>query len=152
MISTAFGIEAPPAAGDVGRYWAQVRARGRTQDAARIVWFDVDGAATPEQHAAALKLLQFIWKRNAEWARTGHLPVRRSVAESAAFKALPFRENLTEITRTGTSMPGNVPTQRAIELLIGEDVSNLMVSNKPIAEVQADVEKQVNKALKKVRR
>jgi multiple sugar transport system substrate-binding protein len=45
-----------------------------------------------------------------------------------------------------------VPTQRAIELLIGEDVSNLMVSNKPIAEVQADVEKQVNKALKKVRR
>lgn len=110
------------------------------------------GAKTPEQHEAALKLLRFLWDRSAEWARTGHLPVRRSVAESAAFKALPFRANLTEITRTGTSMPSNVPTQRAVELLIGEDVSNLLVSGKPIAEVQADVEKQVNKTLKKVRR
>ncbi|MDH0865809.1 extracellular solute-binding protein [Mitsuaria sp. GD03876] len=110
------------------------------------------GAATPAQHAAALQLLRFIWRRSAEWARTGHLPVRRSVADSASFKALPFREHLAEITRTGTSMPANVPTQRAIELLIGEDVSNLLVSGKPVAEVQADVEKQVNKALKKVRR
>ncbi|PIM51610.1 ABC transporter substrate-binding protein [Roseateles chitinivorans] len=110
------------------------------------------GAATPEQHAAALKLLQFIWQRSAEWARTGHLPVRRSVAQSEAFRALPFRENLTEITRTGASMPSSVPTQRAVELLIGEDVSNLLVSGKSIAEVQDDVEKQVNKALKKVRR
>ncbi|WP_431103631.1 extracellular solute-binding protein [Roseateles noduli] len=110
------------------------------------------GAATPEQHAAALKLLRFIWTHSAEWARTGHLPVRRSVAQSEAFRALPFRENLTEITRTGAAMPGNVPTQRAIELLIGEDVSNLLISGKPVAEVQADVEKQVNKALKKVRR
>ena len=49
-------------------------------------------------------------------------------------------------------MPSSVPTQRAVELLIGEDVSNLLVSGKPIAEVQDDVEKQVNKALKKVRR
>lgn len=110
------------------------------------------GAQTPAQRQAALKLLRFIWQRSAEWARTGHLPVRRSVAESEAFRKLPFRDNLGEITRTGTSMPGNVPTQRAVELLIGEDVSNLLISHKPVAEVQADVEKQVNKALKKVRR
>ena len=74
------------------------------------------------------------------------------MADSAAFKQLPMRAGLTEITETGVGMPGNVPTQRAIELLIGEDVANLMLSNKPVAEVQANVEKRVNTALKKARR
>lgn len=110
------------------------------------------GATTPEQHEAALKFLRFLWQRGAEWSRTGHLPVSRTVAAGDAFRRLPLRANLTEITRTGTAMPSNVPTQRAVELLIGEDVSNLMVSDKPIAEVQTNVERQVNKMLRKVRR
>lgn len=110
------------------------------------------GAKTERQHQAALKFLKFVWSRSGEWARTGHLPVSRFVAESPAFKQLPMREGLTEITETGVGMPGNVPTQRAIELLIGEDVANLMLSNKPLAAVQADVEKRVNTALKKARR
>jgi multiple sugar transport system substrate-binding protein len=110
------------------------------------------GAATPAQREAALQFLRFIWQRSAEWARTGHLPVSREVARSEAFRQLPFRAKLAEITQTGAALPGNVPTQRAIELQIGEDVSNLLVSAKPIAEVQADVEKQVNKTLRKVRR
>ena len=110
------------------------------------------GAKTERQHQAAVKLLKFIWDHSAEWARTGHLPVRQSVSESESFRALPLRSGLTEITATGIGMPGNVPTQRAIELLIGEDVANLMISAKPVAEVQASVEKRVNIALKKARR
>jgi len=110
------------------------------------------GAKSDRHHQAALKFLRFIWSRSAEWARTGHLPVSRQVTDSAAFKQLPMRAGLTEITETGVGMPGNVPTQRAIELLTGEDVANLMLSNKPVAEVQATVEKRVNTALKKARR
>lgn len=110
------------------------------------------GTVTEAQHQAALKLLQFLWQRSAEWTRTGHLPVSKTVAQSEPFRRLPFRANLAEITRTGAALPGNVPTQRAMELLIGEDVTNLLISGKPVADVQADVEKQVNKALKKVRR
>ncbi|HEY1393011.1 MAG TPA: extracellular solute-binding protein [Methylibium sp.] len=110
------------------------------------------GAADAKAHEASLKFLKFIWERSAEWARTGHLPVSKSVAQSPAFRALPLREKLTEITTTGIAMPGNVPTQRAIELLIGEDVANLLISAKPVAEVQASVEKRVNTALKKARR
>lgn len=110
------------------------------------------GAKTERHHQAALRFLKFVWSRSGEWARTGHLPVSRTVAESPAFRQLPLREGLTEITETGVGMPGNVPTQRAIELLIGEDVANLMLSNKPVAEVQANVEKRVNTALKKARR
>jgi multiple sugar transport system substrate-binding protein len=110
------------------------------------------GSSDAKGHEAALKFLKFIWEHSAEWSRTGHLPVRRSVADSAAFRALPLREPLAEITRTGIGMPGNVPTQRAIELLIGEDVANLMLSGKSVADVQASVEKRVNTTLKKARR
>lgn len=110
------------------------------------------GAKSDKAHEASLKFLKFVWDRTAEWSRTGHLPVSKTVAASVAFKALPMREALTEITQTGAGMPGNVPTQRAIELLIGEDVANVMISGKPIPEVQASVEKRVNKALKKARR
>ncbi|MBI3349401.1 MAG: extracellular solute-binding protein [Burkholderiales bacterium] len=110
------------------------------------------GAKDAKAHEAASKFLKFVWDHSAEWSRTGHLPVSKTVADSAAFKALPMRAALTEITQTGTGMPGNVPTQRAIELLIGEDVANVMISGKAIDEVQDSVEKRVNKALKKARR
>lgn len=110
------------------------------------------GARDAKAHEASVKFLKFVWDRTAEWSRTGHLPVSKTVAESAAFRALPMREALTEITQTGIGMPGNVPTQRAIELLIGEDVANVMISGKPVADVQQSVEKRVNKALKKARR
>ncbi|MEO6280878.1 extracellular solute-binding protein [Roseateles sp.] len=119
-----------------GHSWALFK--GGTQDA--------------KAHEASVKFLKFVWEHTAEWSRTGHLPVSKSVAESAAFRALPLREALTEITQTGAGMPGNVPTQRAIELLIGEDVANVMISGKPVDEVQASVEKRVNKALQKARR
>ena len=110
------------------------------------------GTTDAKGHEAAVKFLKFVWDRSAEWSRTGHLPVSQTVARSEAFRALPQRASLAEITTTGTSMPGNVPTQRNIELLIGEDVANLLLSGKPVAEVQASVEKRVNKALSKARR
>ena len=110
------------------------------------------GTTDAKGHEAALTFLKFVWERTAEWSRTGHLPVSKTVAASEAFRALPQRESLAEITRTGASMPGNVPTQRNIELLIGEDVANLMLSAKPVTEVQASVEKRVNTALRKARR
>ncbi|MCY4745730.1 extracellular solute-binding protein [Pelomonas sp. UHG3] len=110
------------------------------------------GTKDAKGHEAALTFLKFVWDRSAEWSRTGHLPVSQTVAQSEAFRALPQRAALAEITTTGASMPGNVPTQRNIELLIGEDVANLLLSGKPVAEVQASVEKRVNKALSKARR
>lgn len=110
------------------------------------------GSTDAKGHEAALTFLKFVWDRSAEWSRTGHLPVSQTVAQSESFRALPQRAALAEITTTGASMPGNVPTQRNIELLIGEDVANLLMSGKSVAEVQASVEKRVNKALQKARR
>jgi len=110
------------------------------------------GAPDDKAHQAGVKLLKFIWEHSDQWARSGNLPARRSVAASDAFRDLPFRKGLAEITTTGIAMPGNVPTQRAIEFEIGAGVGNVLVSRTPVDEVQDSVEKRVARVLKKARR
>lgn len=116
-------------------------------------WVMLKGGARDEKaRQAGIKFLKFIWDHSGHWARSGNLPARQSVADSAEFRELPFRGGLAEITQTGIAMPSNVPTQRAIELEIGAGVGNLLVSSVPVAQVQDMVEHRVGKALKKARR
>ena len=42
--------------------------------------------------------------------------------------------------------------QRAVENLIGEEITNLIIANKPLDQVIASIEKRVNVALRKARR
>jgi multiple sugar transport system substrate-binding protein len=91
--------------------------------------------------------LRFLWDHDDEWARTGHLPARRSVAESAAYQALPFRAKIAEIATTGYSVPSEVARQRAIELTISEEIGNMCLSQKPLADVQTAIEQRVAKLL-----
>lgn len=107
------------------------------------------GTHDAPSHAAALQLMKFLYDHDGDWARTGHLTTRKSIAESADFKALPFRAELAEITSTGVSIPNNVGTQRAVENLIGEDIGNIIVSHKPRAKALADIEKRVNALLRR---
>ena len=111
-------------------------------------------AGSPDEkiRQAGIKLLKFIWDHSGQWARSGNLPARQSVAASAEFQQLPFRSSLAEITHTGIGMPGNVPTQRQVEFEIGAGVGNLLVSGRPLEEVQDVVEQRVNRVLKKARR
>lgn len=110
------------------------------------------GSPDEKTHRAGVKLLKFIWDHSGQWARSGNLPARQSVAASEDFQKLPFRSGLAEITHTGIAMPSNVPTQRQVEFEIGEGVGNLLVSGRPLGEVQDLVEKRVNRVLKKARR
>ena len=50
----------------------------------------------PEQpnvdtHQGAIAFLKFLFEHNAYWAKTGHLPIRRSTLASRAFQSLPRR-------------------------------------------------------------
>ncbi|HWW73003.1 MAG TPA: extracellular solute-binding protein [Duganella sp.] len=110
------------------------------------------GAVDEKTRQAGVKLLKFIWEHSGQWARSGNLPARQSVAASAQFRGLPFRDALAEITRTGTAMPGNVPTQRSVEFEIGAGVGNLLVSRVPLGEIQDFIDMRVNGVLKKARR
>lgn len=105
------------------------------------------GAKDDKQRQAAYTFLKFLWDNDYEWSRTGHLTVRKSVANSDKFKALPFRGNIAEITSTGYSVPNTVVRQRAIETIVGEEISNMMLSKKPVADVAKSAEERVNKLL-----
>ena len=105
------------------------------------------GAKTEAQRKAAYKFLKFLWDNNYEWSRTGHLTVSKKVAASEKFTMLPFRKNIAEITSTGYSLPNTIVRQRAIETIVGEEISNMMLSKKPVAETAKSAEERVNKLL-----
>ena len=107
------------------------------------------GSDDPRARAAALQLMKFLYDHDGDWARTGHLTARRSIADSAAFQALPFRRDLAEITSTGVSIQNNVGTQRSVENLIGEEVGNIIVSHKPREKALHDLEKRLNALLRR---
>jgi multiple sugar transport system substrate-binding protein len=105
------------------------------------------GTHDDKARKAALSFLRFLWDNDYEWSRTGHLPARKSVADSTTYKELPFRANIAEITTTAYSVPSAVVHQRAIEQAAGEEISNMYLSKKPIPDVQTAIEQRVNKLL-----
>jgi multiple sugar transport system substrate-binding protein len=105
------------------------------------------GAKDDKTRKAALGLLRALWDNDFEWSRTGHLPARKSVVDSATYKELPFRANIAEISSTAYSVPSDVPRQRAVETAIGEEVSSMYLAKKPLADVQAAIEQRVGKLL-----
>ncbi|SDP37871.1 multiple sugar transport system substrate-binding protein [Rhodoferax sp. OV413] len=115
-------------------------------------WVMLKGGAKDEKtRKAALTFMKFLWDRDYEWARTGHLPANKTAAERDDFKKLPFRSNILEISSIGVSLPNSVPRQRAIESIVGEEMVNMMVAKKPIDAVQKSAEERVNKLLAGVR-
>jgi multiple sugar transport system substrate-binding protein len=106
-----------------------------------------NGAKDDKTRKAALALLRVLWDNDYEWSRTGHLPARRSVAESATYKELPFRANIAEITSTAYSVPSVVANQRAVERAVSEEIGSMYLSKKPLADVQTAIEQRVGKLL-----
>ena len=95
--------------------------------------------------------MKFLNDNNFEWARTGHLPANATATARDDFKMLPFRSNILEIGSIGVSVPNNVPRQRAIEAIVGEEMVNMLLTKKPIDAVQKSAEERVNKLLSTVR-
>ncbi|MDO8319408.1 MAG: ABC transporter substrate-binding protein, partial [Rhodoferax sp.] len=115
-------------------------------------WVMLKGGAKDEaSRKAALTFMKFLWDNDVEWARTGHLPTSRKVIDSAAFKSMPMRSNIAEVSSTGRGMPHYVPRQRAIEIIVDQEIGNMLLSKKPIAQVQEAAETRVNKLLESVR-
>jgi multiple sugar transport system substrate-binding protein len=105
------------------------------------------GAKDDKTRKAALALLRVLWDNDYEWSRTGHLPARRSVTESASYKELPFRANIAEIASTAYSVPSAVVRQRAVEQAVSEEIGSMYLTKKPLADVQTAIEQRVAKLL-----
>ena len=104
----------------------------------------------PEQRRALSKLFRFMADHNFDWARTGHLPVFKSIVESPRFKALPHREDIAALATIGRPMPSYVRRQSAVDGLVGEEVAAAVNGQKPIEQALADAERRVNEFLAEI--
>ncbi len=102
---------------------------------------------TPQQRDAVLRLMKFFADNDFEWSRTGHLPAFKAVIESEKFQALPHRENIAELARTGSPLPAGVERRFAIEDTIGEEMAPAIAGQKSIDDALADAEARVNDLL-----
>lgn len=102
---------------------------------------------TPAERSATLKLMRFLADHDADWARTGHLPVFQDIIASAAFKALPHRAAYASLTKVGRPLPSGVRRQYPIETIIGEESAAAINGNKSIDRALADAERRINDLL-----
>ncbi len=111
-------------------------------------WIMLKGGAKDEKtRKAAFAFLKFLSDNDFEWARTGHLPTRKSVIDSPAFTGLPFRGTIGTIAQTGISFAPTVPRQFRINEMLGEAISTILISKKPIDETVKAAEERINKML-----
>ncbi len=99
-----------------------------------------------EQRVAALKVMAFINDHNIDWARTGHMSVRTSVVESAAYQALPHRDEYTGTAAIARDTP---PSERygAIQDVLNRELQAIWLTDKPVADALADAEIEVQDLL-----
>jgi multiple sugar transport system substrate-binding protein len=102
---------------------------------------------TPAEHKAALRFLKFFAANNAEWARTGHLPVLQAVIDSPEWRALPHRKNLARLAETGKPLPKDIRRQFPIETVVGQEAASAISGAKSIDRTLADMERRVNAIL-----
>nr|WP_319390892.1 extracellular solute-binding protein [uncultured Cohaesibacter sp.] len=93
----------------------------------------------PAKYAAALKVLTFINDHDGDWARTGHMAVRKSVLASDAYKALPHRTEYATTAGLARTMP---PSKHygAIQDTLNREFQAIWLTNKDVDAALSDAE------------
>jgi len=105
------------------------------------------GTVDPATRAAALKFLRFVYEEGGVWARTGQLPTRRSVVDSAAFRGLPLRNEIADIANIGAAMPLQVARQSMVFKTLGENLGAIVAYGAPADEVLPRTQTSINRML-----
>ena len=99
------------------------------------------------QRASAVEFMKFLWDNDFQWARTGHLPVRKSIIDSAEFKGLPHRGDIASLAVNGTALPAAVKRQFSIQDIEGEEVGSAIRGDKSVDQALGDAEHRINELL-----
>ncbi len=105
------------------------------------------GAKTEAQRRAALAFLKFINDQGAHWARTGQLPTRRSVLDSAQFRSLPMRPQIEALATSGAALPIGVARQFRVQGAIGEAMGAIIVNGADADTILPKVEEGMRRML-----
>ncbi|MBP0583187.1 extracellular solute-binding protein [Labrys sp. LIt4] len=110
-------------------------------------WVILKADLSDAQRKSAYAFLKFLWDNDFQWSRTGHLPIRKSVADSAEFKALPHRADLAPLTTNGAARPAAVKRQFAIQEIENDEVTAGVTGDKEIDAALADAQSRINELL-----
>ncbi|MFL5812950.1 MAG: extracellular solute-binding protein [Bdellovibrionia bacterium] len=113
------------------------------------VWVLPRGSAiadNPKKREAALEFLAFLYKNNLEWARTGHLPVRKSVLQGSAFLSLPERSHYASLAKIARRLPP-APNQRALQDELVQQVNSTWLSGQTPQDALARAQKRTQEIL-----
>jgi multiple sugar transport system substrate-binding protein len=99
-----------------------------------------------EKYMAALKVLAFINDHIIDWARTGHMAVRKSVLASEEYKSLPHR---AEYTGTAAIAKDTPPSERygAIQDVLNRELQAIWLTGKSVDDALSDAEADVQDLL-----
>jgi multiple sugar transport system substrate-binding protein len=99
-----------------------------------------------DEKMAAMKVLAFINDHNIDWARTGHMAVRKSVVESEAYTSLPHRD---EYTGTAAIAKDTPPSERygAIQDVLNRELQAIWLTGKSVENALDDAELEVQDLL-----
>ena len=106
---------------------------------------------SPEKRAAAIAFLKFLNDNDLQWARTGSLPVRRSVLESDAFRKLPHRAEYADTIRIAHSLPA-IRNQRSIQDDMVSELSAIWLTGREPASALEQMQSRVERDLRRARR
>jgi multiple sugar transport system substrate-binding protein len=99
-----------------------------------------------ERYRAALEVLAFINDHNIDWARTGHMAVRKSVLESDAYAALPHREEYAGTAAIARDTPPS-PRYGGIQDALNRELQAIWLTGKDVDAALADADAQVQDLL-----
>lgn len=102
--------------------------------------------ADNDKYQAALKVLAFINDHNADWARTGHMAVRKSVLASDEYTQLPHR---AEYTATADQARDTPPSERygAIQDVLNRELQAIWLTGKDVTAALTDAQTDVQDLL-----
>lgn len=93
------------------------------------------------------KFFKYLNDNNSNWARTGHLPVRKSVIDSAEYRALPHRAEYTDFAESAVAWP-RVPFASALESIMDEEIQKVWIGDKTPKEALTEAQKRIDDFIK----
>jgi multiple sugar transport system substrate-binding protein len=101
---------------------------------------------SPEKYQAALGFLAFLNDHNVDWARTGHMSVRKSVLADGEYNALPHRSEYAGTALIAADAPAS-KNYGAIQDAMNRELQAIWLTGKSIDDALLDAQDEVQEQL-----
>ncbi|QHI68543.1 ABC transporter substrate-binding protein [Tichowtungia aerotolerans] len=104
----------------------------------------ISDSADSLRQRAARTFIRYLSDHSLEWAATGQIPVRRSLRETAAFKALPVQSAFAELidsVRFSPAVPYKLELDSELELAFEKVLRRTATPEEALAVAHANIEK-----------